>query len=120
MAEGAEPVPTREAAVSRGNRRRRWGKRLGWVLAILLAPFVLAAAFFATPIGKRLIADQIAAVAPASGLRFTVGRIEGENNGDPESTFIGRPAASVASARAGLCFGADGVPWREVASVVVG
>ncbi|MBU7579383.1 MAG: DUF490 domain-containing protein, partial [Porphyrobacter sp.] len=57
---------------------RRWGKRAGWALGLLLAPFLLAALFFATPIGKRFIADQIAAVAPASGLRFTVGRIEGD------------------------------------------
>ncbi len=69
-AEAAAPAP-RSAA-------RRWGKWLGLVLAILLVPVVLAATFFATPIGKRFIADQIAAVAPASGLRFTVGRIEGD------------------------------------------
>ncbi len=67
-----------EAAAPRSSARRRWGKRLGWTLAILVAPFLLAAIFFATPIGKRFIADQIAAVAPASGLRFTVGRIEGD------------------------------------------
>ncbi len=59
-------------------RARRWGKRLGWALAIILAPFLLTALFFSTPIGKRFIADQIASVAPASGLRFTVGRIEGD------------------------------------------
>jgi translocation and assembly module TamB len=58
--------------------RRRWAKRLGWTLALLLAPLVLISTFFATPIGKRFIADQIAAVAPASGLRFEVGRIEGD------------------------------------------
>jgi translocation and assembly module TamB len=59
-------------------KRRRWGKRAGWALGLLLAPILLAALFFATPIGKRFIADQIAAAAPASGLRFTVGRIEGD------------------------------------------
>lgn len=57
---------------------RVWGKRLGWALGIVTLPFVLIALFLATPIGKRFIADQIAAVAPASGLRFTVGRIEGD------------------------------------------
>ena len=51
-------------------RARRWGKRLGWALAIILAPFVLTALFFATPIGKRFIADQIAAVAPRFRLAF--------------------------------------------------
>jgi translocation and assembly module TamB len=59
-------------------RRRRWAKRLGWAVALLLAPVVLLAALIATPIGKRMIADQIAAAAPASGLRFKVGRIEGD------------------------------------------
>lgn len=63
---------------SPSSSRRRWGKRLGWLLALLLAPFLLAAGFLATPIGKRFIADQIAAAAPASGLRFQVGRIEGD------------------------------------------
>lgn len=59
-------------------RLRRWGKRLGWALAVLLAPVLLGALFFASPIGKRFIADRIAATAPASGLRFSVGRIEGD------------------------------------------
>lgn len=72
----AEPVAP--APPSSSGRGRRWGKRAGWALALLLAPFVLAAVFLATPIGKRFIADQIAAAAPASGLRFEVGRIEGD------------------------------------------
>lgn len=72
----AEPAALPEATMS--SSRRRWGKRLGWALALMLAPFVLVAGFLSTPIGKRFIADQIAATAPASGLRFTVGRIEGD------------------------------------------
>jgi len=85
----------------RSSARRRWGKRLGWALAILLAPLLLVSAFFATPIGKRFIADQIAAVAPASGLRFSVGRIEGDLYGkavlrkvvvsDPKGAFLTIP-----------------------------
>lgn len=81
--------------------RRRWGKRLGWALGLLLAPFLLAALFFATPIGKRFIADRIAATAPASGLRFSVGRIEGDIYGqavlrkvvvsDPKGAFLTIP-----------------------------
>ncbi|KEO90373.1 hypothetical protein EH31_09800 [Erythrobacter longus] len=59
-------------------RKRVWAKRLGWVLFIVLAPLVLAAMFLASPIGKRFVADQIANAAPASGLRFEVGRIEGD------------------------------------------
>ena len=82
-------------------RKRRWAKRAGWALGLLLAPFLLAALFFATPIGKRFIADQIAAAAPASGLRFTVGRIEGDIYGqavlrqvtvsDPKGAFLTIP-----------------------------
>lgn len=92
---------TQSAPAPRSSAARRWGKRLAWALAILIAPVLLAAAFFATPIGKRFIADQIAAVAPASGLRFTVGRIEGDIYGkavlrtvvvrDPKGAFLTIP-----------------------------
>jgi translocation and assembly module TamB len=100
MAEGAQEQPV-VAESPRKRDRRRWGKRLGWALAILIAPLLLASAFFATPIGKRFIADRIAAVAPASGLRFTVGRIEGDLYGkarlrnvvisDPKGAFLAIP-----------------------------
>ncbi|WP_394730920.1 translocation/assembly module TamB domain-containing protein [Altererythrobacter sp. GH1-8] len=59
-------------------RKRRWLKRLGWALAALLAVFLAGALFLSSPIGKRFIANQIAEIAPASGLRFSVGRIEGD------------------------------------------
>lgn len=82
-------------------RRPRWSKRIGWAAGLLLAPVLLAALFLATPIGKRFIADQIAATAPASGLRFTVGRIEGDVYGqavlrnvtvsDPKGPFLRIP-----------------------------
>ena len=74
--DGVAAMPEDDSLPAR--RKRVWAKRLGWGLALLLAPLVLATAFFGSPIGKRFIADQIAAVAPASGLRFTVGRIEGD------------------------------------------
>jgi len=67
-----------EADTAPASTRRIWAKRLGWALAIVLTPLALAALFLSTPIGKRFIADQIASVAPASGLRFEVGRIEGD------------------------------------------
>lgn len=89
------------ARMPHSSARRRWGKRLGWTLAILLAPLLLASAFLATPIGKRFIADQIAAAAPGSGLRFSVGRIEGDLYGkatlrrvvvsDPKGPFLTIP-----------------------------
>ena len=81
--------------------RRLWGKRAGWAFGLLLAPFLLIALFFATPIGKRFIADQIAATSPTSGLRFTIGRIEGDIYGqavlrqvtvsDPKGAFLTIP-----------------------------
>ncbi|MEO6716538.1 MAG: translocation/assembly module TamB domain-containing protein [Novosphingobium sp.] len=92
----AEPPPVR--------RRTRW-------LRILVFPLVLAAlAAFAllvldTPLGHRLIADRIAAFAPTSGLRITVGRIEGSIFGksrlsdvslaDPQGVFARVPEAEL-------------------------
>ena len=86
-------------------RKRRWAKRLGWLLALILAPFVIAFALLNTPIGKRFIAEQIAAVAPASGMRFEVGRIEGDLFGkavlhdvvllDPKGAFLTVPRAEL-------------------------
>jgi translocation and assembly module TamB len=94
-----------DPAPAQPRRRRRWGKWLGWALGLLLAPVLLAALFFATPIGKRFIADQIADVAPASGLRFTVGRIEGDIYGqavlrtvvvsDPKGAFLTIPEVRI-------------------------
>ncbi|MEE4199857.1 translocation/assembly module TamB domain-containing protein [Erythrobacter sp.] len=82
-------------------RKRRWAKRLGWTLVALLTPILLAAAFLSSPIGKRFVADQIAQVSPASGLRFEVGRIEGDIYSsavlhdvvlkDPQGTFLTVP-----------------------------
>ncbi|MEO0464221.1 MAG: translocation/assembly module TamB domain-containing protein [Pseudomonadota bacterium] len=86
-------------------RKRRWAKRLGWAIAIVFVPIMLAFAFIASPIGKRFIADQIAQVAPASGMRFEVGRIEGDvlNEArlydvtvlDPQGAFLTIPEATL-------------------------
>ncbi|BDI60447.1 translocation/assembly module TamB domain-containing protein [Qipengyuania nanhaisediminis] len=95
----SQPDPVAKTAPRK--RKRRWAKRLGWALAIIVTPFVLIALFLSTPIGKRFITDQIAAVSPASGLRFEVGRIEGDIYGrstlhdvtvmDPEGVFLTIP-----------------------------
>lgn len=89
----------------RRKRKRRWAKRLGWALLILIAPFVVIGGFLSTPIGKRWVTDQIAAVAPASGLRFEVGRIEGDIYGrsvlhdvvlmDPKGVFATVPEVAL-------------------------
>ncbi|MFY8048819.1 MAG: translocation/assembly module TamB domain-containing protein [Erythrobacter sp.] len=106
MAAEEELVPVAAQDESPAARsKRRWGKRLGWALALLLAPLVLVAGFLSTPIGKRYIADQIAAVAPASGLRFAVGRIEGDvyskavlrdvRVSDPKGVFLTIPEVAL-------------------------
>ncbi|MGB7373725.1 translocation/assembly module TamB domain-containing protein [Pontixanthobacter sp.] len=48
----------------------------------LVGVLVLGFALINSPIGKRFIADQIAAAAPASGLRLEIGRIDGDVFGD--------------------------------------
>ena len=63
-------------------RRRGYGKRVAkWLiggLAALLVLIALALAVLNSPIGQRFIVDQIAKVAPASGLKISIGRIEGD------------------------------------------
>ncbi|HEX5184401.1 MAG TPA: translocation/assembly module TamB domain-containing protein [Allosphingosinicella sp.] len=62
-------------------RRRRWLSRLARFvvgLALALAFLVVAgAALLDTGPGHRFLADRIAALAPRSGLRIRIGRIEG-------------------------------------------
>lgn len=97
----ADSENTEEQEPQEATRKRVWAKRLGWVLLIVLAPLVLGAVFLSSPIGKRFVADQIASAAPASGLRFEVGRIEGDLYQkavlhdlvlkDPKGTFLTIP-----------------------------
>jgi len=98
MAELADTKATEPQALS---RKRVWVKRLGWAILIVILPLLLAAAFLSSSIGKRFVADQIANAAPASGLRFEVGRIEGDIYGeavlrdvvlkDPQGAFLKIP-----------------------------
>ncbi|MEA3008640.1 MAG: translocation and assembly module TamB [Sphingomonadales bacterium] len=71
MDEGEAPPP----------RRRRWLSRLAkWTVGLALALTVIAALLailIDTGAGHRFIADRIAAMAPNSGLRIHIGRIEG-------------------------------------------
>ncbi|MDC0887069.1 translocation/assembly module TamB domain-containing protein [Altererythrobacter sp.] len=86
-------------------KKRRWARRLGIALAVLLALVAGAIALVNSPIGKRFIADQIAQVAPASGLTFEVGRIEGDIFrkatlhdvvvADPKGVFLRIPEAEI-------------------------
>ncbi|GGD57089.1 DUF490 domain-containing protein [Erythrobacter arachoides] len=52
-------------------------KTVGWIALGILGVFLLAIAFLHTPPGRQFIVDEIAKVAPASGLSVEVGSIEG-------------------------------------------
>lgn len=78
-----------EAAEEEHGGRKRgplkgWRK---WALVLVLGIMVLAGIGIATlnsPIGKRFIANEIAKMAPASGLGIRIGRIEGDLFGKAE------------------------------------
>ncbi|MCP5395972.1 MAG: translocation/assembly module TamB domain-containing protein [Sphingomonadaceae bacterium] len=82
-------------------RKHRWWRWLGYCLLLGVVAIVGASLLLNSPIGKRIVADQIAEVAPASGLRFKVGRIDGDLFGkavlhdvkvlDPKGTFLTVP-----------------------------
>jgi len=56
---------------------RRWWRRLIGALIALVLLIVATAALLDTGIGHRFIADRVAALHPANGLRFSIGRIDG-------------------------------------------
>ncbi len=101
---GAEQDDTGPGAARQGIRRRIAKRLLGTLAALAI---LLAAAFAVlnSPIGKRFIADQIARIAPASGLRFEVGRIDGDIFGeavlhdvvlsDPKGKFLTIPVVEL-------------------------
>lgn len=66
-----------ETVVRRSSRLRRWGVSAGKGLVLLLAGLALLAVVVDSQIGRRLVADFIATIEPASGLRIRVGRIDG-------------------------------------------
>jgi translocation and assembly module TamB len=105
MAEEELPEETPPPAEPRRRPLRRFGK---WVLGGLLALaalIVVGLIVLNSPIGKRFVTDQIAQVAPASGLRFEVGRIEGDIFGkavlhdvvayDPKGEFLTIPVVEL-------------------------
>jgi translocation and assembly module TamB len=76
-----EALPPTEAEEMPPRRRWRWLSRLAKaVVSVALALGLLAAigaALLDTAPGHRFLADRIAALAPNSGLRIRIGRIEG-------------------------------------------
>ena len=82
-----EPVAAEEQPVVK-RRRGRWLSRLAkTVVALLLAMLIAAAAllvFLDTDPGHRFLADRIASLAPSSGLKIRIGRIDGSIWGETE------------------------------------
>lgn len=79
MAGPDDSIGHEEAAVSQSRRNLPY-RLLRWsamAVAALLGIVLLLVAFLHTPPGRQFIVDEIAKVAPASGLKIEVGRIEG-------------------------------------------
>ncbi len=101
----AETTIDAPAPAERRSRARVAGKWVAVTLAGLVAAMVLALVVLNSPIGQRWITDQIAKVAPASGLRIEIGRIEGNIYGrarlhdvvlsDPKGPFLTIPDAEL-------------------------
>lgn len=82
-------------------RRWRWPKRVLAALGLIGLLLALGVLVLNSPAGHRFVADQIARVAPASGLRIQVGRIDGSLYGeavlhdvtfsDPQGPFLRVP-----------------------------
>ena len=69
------------AGTDAGHARWKRSRLFRWsagIAACILLLIVAATALLNSSFGKRFVVDQIAQIAPASGLRFEVGRIEGD------------------------------------------
>ncbi|WP_128892021.1 translocation/assembly module TamB domain-containing protein [Erythrobacter sp. HKB08] len=77
MSEETEDLPE-ETPTKRTSWPRRLIKWSGRILLALLLVVTAGLLVLNSPIGKRFITDQIAKMAPASGLRIEIGRIEGD------------------------------------------
>ncbi len=98
----ADEIETVEVAPARrrGAARRVTKWALG-IVAVVLLLIVAALAVLNSPIGQRWVVDQIAKVAPASGLKIAIGRIDGDLYGkarlhdvtlsDPKGPFLTVP-----------------------------
>jgi translocation and assembly module TamB len=102
----ADEVAIEEGPAPETPHRRGRGGRLAakWLLGGFLALVLLLVAALAvlnSPIGQRFITDQIAKIAPASGLKIHIGRIDGNIYGkatlhdvvlsDPKGPFLQVP-----------------------------
>ncbi|MBY8337429.1 translocation/assembly module TamB domain-containing protein [Alteriqipengyuania sp. NZ-12B] len=95
----------REEATADAPRRKSATARIAkWAVGIVVVLALLGAALVAglnSPIGKRWIVDQVAKIEPKSGLRISIGRIEGSiysdlvlhdlSLADPQGVFLTVP-----------------------------
>lgn len=101
MADAAEPSVEAAAPPPGRSAGRAWRKWTLRIFASLAAILLVGLAVLNSPIGHRFVVDQIARVAPASGLRISIGRIEGSLYGkaslhhvtlsDPKGAFLKIP-----------------------------
>ena len=94
-----------EPATRRAPAWVRWSRRIGLLLGALAALLGGAFVLFDSPLGHRLMAEQIAAYRPASGLRVRVGRIDGSlftalimrevTFSDPQGRFLTVPETAL-------------------------
>ncbi|MFN3468136.1 MAG: translocation/assembly module TamB domain-containing protein [Novosphingobium sp.] len=99
--------PDLPAQAPRARPKGQWWRgalrRLAILLAAAAALVAAALVVLDSPLGHRLVADRIAALAPQSGLRIEIGRIEGSiyraarlrdvRVSDPEGVFLTVPEA---------------------------
>jgi len=110
MSEAApsSPAPADDAAEQPPQRKNVGGRIAKWAIGIVAVLAVLVAGLIFglnTPVGKRWIVDQIENIEPASGLRISIGRIEGNifedavihdlALADPQGVFFTLPRAEI-------------------------
>ncbi|MBA4353147.1 MAG: hypothetical protein C0409_00505 [Novosphingobium sp.] len=101
-AEAAAVAPTRSR---RARFARGFARRFAILFAAGAALLIAALLVLDSSLGHRLVADRIAAIAPGSGLRIEIGRIDGSIYGastlrdirvsDPEGVFLTVPVAEL-------------------------
>ncbi len=97
--------PADETAVPARKSGWRWLRRAGLALLLIIGLIGAGALLLDTDAGHRLIADRVAQIAPKSGLKVQIGRIDGSIYGkavlrdvtlsDPEGAFLSVPEAEL-------------------------
>ena len=101
----ADSEDTQQADIADAPRKRRLWRVMAGIIAGIAMLLAAALALLDSSIGHRFVANQIASLAPASGLRIQVSRIEGSLYGtatlhdlvlsDPQGEFARVPEAEL-------------------------